>query len=569
MSRLLLLVPLLLLAACSDNRQAGALLDRIDSLTCEQPDSALCLLQQHEAEAASWSRSLKMRHALLTARAQNKAFVDFATDSMLLEVTDYYDRHGTPNQQVEAHYLLGCVYRDLGEATMAVGKYQDALDMAEALEGDCSPDIYLGILGQLASLFHSQYLPNDELAVRQQHLNFALQINDSMEYAYAKAQMMKPYYLMGENDSVLIIVDEAYKFYKEHGLPHIGSQFLPPAIYIYTTRQQYGKARLLINAYEGESGLFDSCGNIARGREHYYYTKGFYYQNIEMTDSAEFLYRKLLEQGNYDADAYKGLLAIYHKRQKPDSIAKFAFLYESALDSLHHNMEQQTIQKMSSLFNYNRLQRIALQKTQEAEQARKGRTVIISLLITVVAITVLVIRRNRLKQRRMHERLIGTLQKYNQLQKELDYLKGKNYESLISQKEKEIEELTNDYQQLLANNHLSDFEKSDIVLSFKEKATFKKGVANPVAEDWDKLIEEFNKNMPTVYSFMHNVCRLSTTELHVCVLLLLSFPESVIAALKDSKPQTINTAKVRANKKLFKNNSSSTLTGNLRQLIVS
>ena len=324
-----------------------------------------------------------------------------------------------------------------------------------------------------------------------------------------------------------------------------------------------------MNAFEDESQLFDSCGNIARGREHYYYTKGFYYQNIEMTDSAEFLYRKLLEQGNYDDNAYKGLLAIYHKRQEPDSIAKYAFLYELALDSLHQNMEQQTIQKMSSLFNYNRHQRIALQKTKEAEKARKEITVIISLLITVIVITVLVLRRNRLRQRRMHERLIGTLQKYNQLQKELDDLKGKNYESLIFQKEKEIKELTNDYQQLLANNHLSDFEKSDIVLSFKEKATFKKGVANPVADDWYYLTEEFSKDMPTVFAFMHNVCRLSTTELHVCVLLLLNFPESVIAALKDSKPQTINTVKVRANKKLFKDNSSSTLTENLRQLVAS
>ncbi len=114
------LMSLLLLVACSDDPQVTALLDRVDSLTYEQPDSALRLLQAQEAEASAWPRSQQMRHALLTARAQNKAFVDFTTDSVLLVLTDYYDRHGTPNEQMEAHYLLGCVYRDLGEAPRAI-----------------------------------------------------------------------------------------------------------------------------------------------------------------------------------------------------------------------------------------------------------------------------------------------------------------------------------------------------------------------------------------------------------------------------------------------------------------
>ena len=46
----------------------------------------------------------------------NKNYVPFSTDSVMQEVADYYDHHGPPNERMEAHYLLGCVYRDMGEA---------------------------------------------------------------------------------------------------------------------------------------------------------------------------------------------------------------------------------------------------------------------------------------------------------------------------------------------------------------------------------------------------------------------------------------------------------------------
>ena len=44
---------------------------------------------------------------------------------------------------------------------------------------------------------------------------------------------------------------------------------------------------------------------------------------------------------------------------------------------------------------------------------------------------------------------------------------------------------------------------------------------------------------------------LSDRQLKICILLLLDYDESIIAAMLGSKPQTINTAKVRANEKLF------------------
>ena len=52
-----------------------------------------------------------MQGELLRARRMNKEYIDFTTDSVMKEVAAYYDRHGSPNERMEAHYLLGCAYR--------------------------------------------------------------------------------------------------------------------------------------------------------------------------------------------------------------------------------------------------------------------------------------------------------------------------------------------------------------------------------------------------------------------------------------------------------------------------
>ena len=102
-----------------------------DSLCAVNPDSALRILKLMEDTMSSAGKADRMYYELLKADAMNKAYVDMTTDSILKEVADYYDRHGSANEQMRAHYLLGCAYRDMGEAPMALQCYQDAVDKAD------------------------------------------------------------------------------------------------------------------------------------------------------------------------------------------------------------------------------------------------------------------------------------------------------------------------------------------------------------------------------------------------------------------------------------------------------
>ena len=79
-------------------------------------------------------------------------------------LVDYFDRHGNANEKMMAHYLKGRVHHDMGEAPIALECYQRATEMADTTRKDCDLRTLAAIYGQMADLFHLQYLPDDEMS---------------------------------------------------------------------------------------------------------------------------------------------------------------------------------------------------------------------------------------------------------------------------------------------------------------------------------------------------------------------------------------------------------------------
>ena len=90
----------------SPDGEAGRRLALLDSLVETDADSALRLMGR--TESGEWSQRDAMRLELLRAKAMNRADSTFKTDSLMLQVADYYQRKGTPNDRMLSLYLLGC-----------------------------------------------------------------------------------------------------------------------------------------------------------------------------------------------------------------------------------------------------------------------------------------------------------------------------------------------------------------------------------------------------------------------------------------------------------------------------
>ena len=548
----------------------------IDSLMTDHPDSALTLLNCMKAEADGWSRSQRMRYHLLTMKAQNKAYVDFTSDSLAKEVVEYYDNHGNANDRMTAHYLLGCVYRDLGESPEALQSYYDAISVADSLALDCDLTTLACVYGQMSQIFHQQDLPHDEIWALRHYVSLIQQSGNNKRLILAKSQLVRPFYFLGENDSVLKIIGESYQTLKLMGDNQNAAEMLPTAIYIYTERKDFLVARQMIDAYERESGLFDDYGNIARGREHYYVTKGFFKLAINEVDSAENCFRRAIQSG-YLSDGYKGLLSIYRHKNVLDSIVHFSLLYEAAQDSLHNNMQMETIHRMSALFNYNRSQKVAEQEAQKARNARMWLGIVAFVVLISLSIAYHLYKEHDAKKqskiKRLENELTSAKKEYRIVQTEMQMLKKKDYENLMIEKERQEQELRKTITNLSGicdesevPDGLERFENSKIVEVFRNRKNFKADNPSPNKSEWRALEMQFSKDMPSVYKLFTTDKKLSPLELHTCVLLLLNFDDASIVNLTNSIPQTISTSKSRANKKLFNAKGATSLKSRLFQL---
>lgn len=557
-------------------------LDSISQMADEHPDSALALLRKYDDEKTRWSKGDRMYYELVKLKAENKSFVTFTTDTIVNEVVDYFKDHGSSNERMLAYYLQGRVYADMGEAPQALQAYYDAIESADTTSSDCDYQVLIPVYGQMSQLFHQQSLPHDEISALQHYINLIRKHNSYREYLMEKNQMIRPYYLLGEKDTVLQIINDTYKALKRIGANHEAADALVVSIHIYIERGWLEKARQIIDIFEKESGLFDMAGNIAKGREAYYVTKGLYELKINKLDSAEYYYRKVIKFG-HQLDGYRGLLYVYRTRNIPDSISHYSLLFESALDSLHNKTEIDAIHRMSSLYNYSRNQKIAEDERLKAQKAMGILNLIILvtviLLFAVIGICWLYRKNKKEKQKKIAElenALRDTKDQRILVQEELRKLKAKDYVGIIAEKEKQEAELTKRIEQLQAENDqykknsdnnqkddLNCFLNCNMAILFVRKSIGQTERMIPNDAEWKLLLSQFAKHAPLTFMQFSGTKPLSQLEQRICLLLILDIPEKIIAIMTVSSPSAVSNAKSHANEKLFGKKQASSLKNNL------
>ena len=574
---IILLCAVLAVVACSERREYMEALSRAEAAMADHPDSALLILDslgQHEQE---FGRHFRMQYLLHHLNAQNKTNVKFTSDSLAKELVDHFDSHGTTNERVLAHYLLGRAYSDMEEAPAALQAYYDAIGCADTTKADCDFVTLKVLYAQMSRVFHQQNLPHDEIWALQHYIDCIRHTSNEEEYLVANSQLIRPYYLLGEKDTVLQIINDTYQSLKRLGKDKRAASILPTAIYIHLEHNELSKAKEIMDVFEQASGLFDDSGNIAKGRESYYYTKGFYEVAVNRYDIAEFYFRKAIQYG-YLSDGYKGLLSVYKVRNNTDSIVHFAQLYEAAQDSLHNKMQINAIHQMSALYNYSRSQKEAEQEREKAREAfiLLGIIILIAigLLVIILAISWLYRKNQKDKQKRivkLEESLSSAKQQRSAVQEELKKLKEKDYEGMIAEKERQEAELTLTIEQLQAENDrfkqkqdpLETFLESSIAQLFIKKANGKAERPIPSEAEWKLLMSQFSKDIPVTFKSFGEGKSLSPLEQRICVLLILDIPEKTISMMTDSVPSTVSNAKTRANEKLYGKKDASSLKNNL------
>ena len=565
-----ILLTLLVLAACTSTSRNPQLVV-FDSLLLSRPDSALTLLRSMNIS----STSDRMYYYMLLADACNKCYDTLPSDSILQKVADYYDRHGNPNEQVRAHYLLGCAYRDMGEAPQALQCYQDAVDCADTTASDCNYRLLMSVYGQMASIFHGQNLPQDELEALDKSGYCALMNQDTLNFIRSLELKVKPYSLLKDTTAVIETIEKTQGLYKDNGYSYMAIREYGILIDLYVQKNELTIARNLMQEYESGSKLFDEEGNIAEDRQIYYDIKGIYYLKSHKLDSAEFYMRKLLRCG-YMSYAYRGLLSIYQEKNNIDSVTKYVRLYEEAIDAENNNKRTEVVGQMQAMYNYQRFQLIAEREEKASNQLKWMLTLVMIISFFILITITELYRRNRKKKRieleQLHAKYIQAQTEYRRQEEELVLLKD-DAEQLRTRKEEEITQLKEclgGYKEKLlaitSTNVQSEEQLIHIIRMFRIKASGKKGEILPSKREWKELITLFKRNKPVEQVTVCKEGLLSIFELRTCILLLLGFSNGEISILLDATSQRVTNLKSRINKKLFNDDSAVTLQANLKYL---
>ena len=534
------------LSSCSNRKyeQTITRADNLMELSQDSARSALAILDSIRPDLSKMGKSTQMRYQLVYAKGMNKGYVDFTTDSLMKEIVDYYDNHGTCQQQMLAHYLLGCVYRDLGDSPASLSCYNDAVEKVDTTSSDCDYKLLTRVYEQQGALFLSQSMPQNALSAYQKAEKYAWIAKDTLSAVLSYEHLGNIYEYMDNMNKVIEVYENASRRYRQYGYPVQSARALGGAIQALILTKQYAKAKKYMDVFEAESGYFqkDSCYSYIN-YSHYYYLKGLYCLESH-SDSAKYWFTKCQEfaktNNNKSFSAYAWYL-YYIKHQQMDSVAKYseqAFAYN---DSANLDMERDLMQKMQAIYDYDRWKNVA--HNEEIKATRANLTLLVSILVSVSVIiigilTFLVYRKKRkleLQEKEEQENLIR--QQIDDTKQELELLRTVNDRKIadvIKEKEQTINKLKEDLKDI--RDKYSNSSLSDVDILLKESSIYKRikylelhPKETMRENDWIELEETIEQLIPSFIPLLKN--RLNVIAYRICLLVKLEISTSSIAIL--------------------------------------
>ena len=559
-----LLLILLILASCAGNRKYDDLMQRADSIMNVNDDSAkvaIRMLDGIKPQLPEFSQSQKMRYELLRHKAMNKACITFTSDSVMKKVVDYYDNHGSANERMLANYVLGCVYRDMYEAPMALEYYNKATEQADTTAADCDYGTLYRVYSQMGFLFSKQYLPYQLLDAFGKAVKYAYLAKDTLNAIINYQNRENAYSYLGNKDSVIAINLHAATMFKQIGNNYAAAIAFGCNYNYYVEKEDTLNALKTFKAYfstgyEGNSEYEDSKAYVLC-------QKGTYYMFTAQLDSAYNNLQqslRLCKSYSIKAATTKALAQYYAKVNQPAMAMKYALQSSEYNDSDLIEARKTQLQQVQAMYDYSRNQEVAKRAEQKAKRSMQMNYMIVLACIMLFLLLSYIYRKQlALKKKKIAvSKLLyeDSLLKLKRLQDEKAKLVSENDNKLvqiITEKEKTINKLKaeiNDIQEKYSLSSMSDVELALMDSSIYKKIKFievhpKKNMSE---EDWKELADTVEKAIPNFIPRLKN--KLSDKDYQICLLIRLGFSTSLIARLLDLSVAAISKSRKTMLKKI-------------------
>lgn len=557
---LLAIVSLFVLAGCHGDKQYDDLLQQADSIMNINDDSAkvaIKLLDKAKPQLNDFSKVQRMRYQLLYHKAKNKADILFSSDSIMKNVAAYYEKHGTSNERMLAYYMLGCVYRDIHEAPLALEYYNKATEQADTVSQDCDYSTLYRIYSQMGVLFEKQYLFNQEFIAYNKATKYAYMAKDTLN---ALLCYMNSYIDLNQNDSIIARNLRAANLLRKHGYNYYANMAFGSNYPYYIKKNDYIKAKEAFEEYKKIN--FEGNSNYKDASAYLLYNEGMYYLFANQLDSAHISFQKsyiYAQSYSNKCAATKGLAKYYTKTNHSALAAKYALLSSEYNDSSLYELRESQLQQMQAMYDYSRNQKLAKEAEYKAKQRLNTIYLIIISCCLILLSAVYIYRKNIRK--RNHKLLVAqrlykaSILKLQTTKTELAHLKNLNetkIAALIKEKEAVIENLQkeiNQYESIHSGRNLVEINKQLMdTFVYKKLAYIECHPQEKITDEtWDNLEETLEGMIPSLANIK---LKLSKKEYRICLLTRLHFSPSAISCFMQCNLPDISMSRKRMLSKL-------------------
>lgn len=554
----------MILTSCAGNRKYDDLMQRADSIMDVDDDSAkvaIRILDGVKPQLLEFSKAQKMRYELLRHKAMNKAYISFTSDSIMKEVVDYYDRHGSANERMLANYVLGCVYRDMHEVPLALEFYNKAAEQADTTAADCDYGTLYRVYSQMGFLFSKQYLPYQLLDAFGKAEKYAYLAKDTLNAIINYQNKGDAYDYLGKKDSVVAINLRSANMFKRIGDNYNAAIALGCNYSYYIEMQDTVNAKKAFEAYFSTG--YEGNLNYEDSKAYVLCQKGIYYMFTGQLDSACYILKqslKFCKSFSNKAATTKALAHYYAKVNQTSLAMKYALQSSEYNDSDLVSVRKNQLQQAQAMYDYGRNQEIARIADQKAKRSMQmNYMIVLACVILFLLLSYIYKKQLALKKKKIAVSIKlyeDCLQKLKRLQEEKAKLVTENDNRLahvITEKENTINKLKaeiNDIQEKYSFSSISNVELSLMDSSICKKIKFievhpRKKMSD---EDWKELADTVEKTIPNFIPRLKN--KLNDKDYQICLLIRLGFSTSLIARLLGLSDAAISKSRKTMLKKL-------------------
>ena len=517
----------LLFASCRRSPQYPAVLETADSLAYVCPDSSVALLRSVEAEMSASTPALRHRYDLLTLKAQDKADLPLTSDSLILDILQYYEYGGDPNLLPEAYYYAGRVYRELGDAPQALDYFQKAqtslneLDLRklpvanarryEKLEGT--------ILAQKGYLLRNQHLYKEAIESFNQAYKIDSLACDTMGMFLDLQDIGGVLQVARDYDDAILSYDLAAQLASVFSDIINLDDLIAQKCHCLIRLKRFDEVTEIIQSFQPR---------ITRGNFETICTMyGEYYWKIGESEKALPYFKKLYEEGSVFARWNAAIWFSDYETKRGN--AKAALRYMAEFSNLELEVRklrnEEIVALTNSLYNYHlhEQENLRLKSKQEALKSRSRYLSIIAVLLIIALFYI--IRYEKNKRQDMASRF-----------EHLQYLLA----SMQADKEK---------RQSVVNAGMSALRSSDTYQMIMEKCRDGKALR---PEDWKIVEQTIQQCLPNFLTNLKGVYNFSEVEWRVSLLMKYGIPVADIATAVSRSKDGIYSLRLRLHKKAFR-----------------